>query len=69
MQRRATIWILGAFQTLPSFGIETIVGLISIHLHLQKLSGRSLLKAHSLPHNHILRLLLKSNSSVSNTSH
>jgi len=41
MQRRAIIWILGAFKTSPSFGIEAIVGLIPIKLHLQKLSGRS----------------------------
>jgi len=41
MQRRATIWILGAFKTSLSFGIEAIAGLISIKLHLQKLGGRS----------------------------
>jgi len=33
MQRRAAIWILGAFYTLPSFGIEVIAGLIPIYLH------------------------------------
>ena len=69
MQRRATIWILDAFQTLPSFGIEAITGLIPVHLHLQKLSGRSQLKAYSLSHNYILRLVLELNPSVSNTSH
>ena len=69
MQRRATIWILDAFQTLPSFGIEAIAGLIPVHLHLQKLSGRSQLKAYSLSHNYILRLVLELNPSVSNTSH
>ena len=41
IQRRAAIWILGAFHTLPSFSIEAIADLISIYLHLQKLSGRS----------------------------
>jgi len=41
MQRRATIWILDAFQTLLSFSIKTITGLIPIHLHLWKLSSRS----------------------------
>ena len=40
MQRRATIWILEAFKTSPSFGIETIVELIPIKLYLQKLGGR-----------------------------
>jgi len=51
MQRRAAIWILGAFKTSPTFGIEAIVGLIPINLYLQKLSGRSQLRAHSLPPN------------------
>ena len=34
MQRRAALWILGAFQTFLSIGIEAIAGLISINLHL-----------------------------------
>jgi len=34
MQRRAAIWILGAFKTSPSFGVEAIVDLILINLHL-----------------------------------
>jgi len=41
MQRRVAIWILGAFKTSPSYGIEAIAGLIPIKLHLQKLGGRS----------------------------
>jgi len=41
MQRRAAIWILGAFKTSSSYGIKAIAGLISIKLHLQKLDGRS----------------------------
>ncbi len=49
MQRRATIWILGAFKTSPLFSVEAIAGLIPINLYLQKLSGRSQLCAHSLP--------------------
>ena len=40
MQRRVAIWILGAFKTSPSYGIEAIAGLIPIKLHLQKLGGR-----------------------------
>ena len=34
IQRRATIWILGAFKTSPMEGIEAIAGIISIRLHL-----------------------------------
>ena len=60
MQRRVAIWILGAFWTSPSFGIEAIADLIPIYLHLCKLSSRTQLRAYSLPHNHILRLLLES---------
>jgi len=41
MQRRATIWILGAFKMFSMEGIEAIAGLIPIKLHLQKLVGRS----------------------------
>jgi len=40
MQRRAAIWILGAFKTSPSYGIEALAGLIPINLHLQKLGSR-----------------------------
>jgi len=38
MQRRTAIWILGAFKTFPSYGIEAIV--ILIKLYFQKLGSR-----------------------------
>jgi len=38
MQRRAAIWILGAFKTSPSEGIEALAGLIPIEYYLQKLA-------------------------------
>ena len=59
MQRRAAIWILGVFKTFPPFGVEAIIGLIPINLHLKKLSGRSQLQAYSLPPNHILCSLIE----------
>ena len=37
MQRKAALWILGAFCTSPTGGIKALVSLISIHLHLKKL--------------------------------
>jgi len=40
IQRRAALWIIDAFWTLPSKDIKTIVGLILINLHLQKLNSR-----------------------------
>ena len=58
MQRRAAIWILGVFKTSPLFGIEAIVGLMSINLHLQKLGGRSQLCTCKLHSNHLIWLLI-----------
>ena len=60
IQRRVTIWILGAFKTSPSEGIEVITSLIPIKLHLQKLRGRVQLRALSLPSNHIIHTLMDS---------
>ena len=40
MQRRAAIWILGAFKTLPLEGIEAIAEIIPIKFHLQKIASR-----------------------------
>jgi len=72
MQRRAALWILGAFKTSPSYGIEAIVGLIPINLHLQKLGDRSQLCASKLPSSHLICLLielrLNSNSSLNSVA-
>jgi len=35
------IWILEAFHTSPTMGLEAIADLILIELYLQKLSGRN----------------------------
>ena len=61
MQWRATLWISGPFQTSPTLGVETIVGLLPIHLHLKKLFERFLLWLSSLPSNHIIHSILSSN--------
>jgi len=58
MQRRATIWILGAFKTSPSEGIEAIAGIIPIKFHLQKITRRLQICPFKLPTNHILRNLI-----------
>jgi len=58
MQRRAAIWILGAFKTSPMEGIEALAGLIPIRFHLQKITKRSLIHPFKLPDNHILKNLL-----------
>ena len=41
MQRKAAIWITGAFSTSPIGGVESLAGLIPIHLHLQKMAGQA----------------------------
>jgi len=58
MQRRATIWILGAFKTSPTEGIKAITGIIPIKFHLQKLTRRSQIRPFALPTNHIIRNLM-----------
>jgi len=67
MQRRVAIWILGAFKTFLSYGIEAIAGLVSIKLHLQKLGGKSQLRAHKLPPNHLVCFLMDSQLSTLST--
>jgi len=69
LKRQAALWIIGAFRTAPSFGIEAITRLIPIHLHLQKLSGRSQLRAYALSANHILRSLMEFNSDTPSHPH
>ena len=58
MQRRAAIWILGAFKTFLLEGIEAIAGIIPIRFHLQKIARRLLIHPFKLPTNHILRNLM-----------
>ena len=38
MQRKAALWITGAFCTSPTGGTEALAGLIPVHLHLQYFS-------------------------------
>ena len=58
MQRRAAIWVLGVFKTLPSEGIKAIAGIIPIKFYLQKLTRRSQIHPLKLPTNHIIRDLI-----------
>jgi len=61
LQKQVALWMSGAFKIALSAGIEAIASLISIHLHLQKLSRRSQLRVHVLPDNYILWLLIENN--------
>ena len=58
MQRRAAIWILEAFKTSPSMGIEAIAGIIPIKFHLQKIARRLEIRPFKLSSSHILRSLI-----------
>ena len=69
MQGRAAIWILGAFKTSPTDGVEALVGLIPIKSYVQKLGERSQLCAISLPPNHIICSLMDSPFSSHNYQH
>jgi len=57
MQRRAAIWILGAFKTSPTEDIEAIARIIPIKFHLQKLARRSQIQPFALPINHIISIV------------
>jgi len=63
IQHKAALWILGAFRTSPTGGIEALAGLIPIHLHLKKLVKRSCLRAATLPSQHALLSLLSARNS------
>jgi len=55
MQRKAGLWITGAFSTSPMGGIRALAGLISVHLHLQKMPGCANFRAAILFDTHSLR--------------
>jgi len=63
MQHKAAFWILSTFHTSPTGGIEALVGLIPIYLHLKKLVKRSCLRAATLPFQHVLMSLLSAKHS------
>jgi hypothetical protein len=58
MQRRAALWITGAFRTSPTMAIKAIAGLMPIHLHLSKLAQRSSVWLSTLHRTHALHNFL-----------
>jgi len=58
MQRKAGLWITRAFTTSPTGGIESLAGLIPVHLHLQKMAGRANFWVATLSDTHPLRSIL-----------
>ena len=65
MQRRAAIWILGAFKTSPSIGIEAIAEIILIKFHLQKIARRLEICPLKLPLSYLLRSFINDSLSSS----
>ena len=59
-----TLQILGAFWMLPTGGIKAISGLLSIHLYIKKLYNQFHSRGFSLPHNHIIKLILSSDRPI-----
>ena len=69
MQRKAALWILGAFCTSPTGRIEALAGLIPIHLHLKKLVKWSCLRTATLPLQYALMSLLSAKHSKGTPPH
>ena len=69
MQWRAALWISSAFWTSPMVGIEAIVDLMSIHLHLKKLQGRFHLRGFLLSSNHIIKSIISTSRSNEHITH
>ena len=69
MQHKAALWILGAFRTLPTGGIEALAGLIPIQLHLKKLVKWSCLQTATFPSHHVLMSLLSARNSKGTRPH
>jgi len=69
MQWKAALWITGAFWTSSSNGIEAIVGLIPITLHICKLNGRHHLKYGSILSTHAINSLLDSQHVKNHSPH
>ena len=55
IQRQAGIWILGAFKSTGA--VESLAGLIPIHLQIRKLVYRNHVCMHMLADSHITRLM------------
>jgi len=57
IQRQAGIWILGAFKSTPTGAVESLAGLIPIHLQIRKLVYCNHVHMHMLADSHITCLI------------
>ena len=69
IQRRAALWITGAFHTSPSEGVEAIAGLIPINLHLKKLNGHYHLRYVTIHSSYAINTLLDKHQSRNQNQH
>ncbi|CAA7267561.1 unnamed protein product [Cyclocybe aegerita] len=58
MQRKAALWITGAFRTSPTGGLEALAGLIPVHLMLKKLATHAVYHVATLSDTHPLRSMM-----------
>ncbi|CAA7267368.1 unnamed protein product [Cyclocybe aegerita] len=58
MQRKAALWITGAFCTSPTGGLEALAGLIPVHLMLKKLVTCAVYRVATLSDTHPLRSMM-----------
>ena len=63
MQRKAALWITGAFKTTPVGGAEALAGLLPIPLLLRRLTDRSTWRVGTLASSHPLRGFLDERNS------
>ena len=58
MQHKAAIWIMGVFKTVLARGVEMVVSLPLIYLHLCRLVKRSHTRLHILAANHTFQQIM-----------
>ena len=58
VQRRAALWITGAFKTTPTGAVESLAGLPLVHLHFRKLVDRANMRVRTLLGRHAVRSLV-----------
>ncbi|CAA7263236.1 unnamed protein product [Cyclocybe aegerita] len=58
MQRKAALWITGAFCTSPTGGLEALAGLIPVHLMPKKLATHAVYRVATLLDTHPLRSMM-----------
>ncbi|CAA7267604.1 unnamed protein product [Cyclocybe aegerita] len=58
MQQKAALWIMGAFHTSPTGGLEVLAGLIPVHLMLKKLAACAVYRIATLSDTHPLRSMM-----------